>query len=334
MMTRRMLPLLLLTVAQFLLPSSSFLTGAIARRSSSNCPIMLRSSPNDSSNDSSYDSAAAPLLPVMPLDLGEVLLPGQTRHLHLYEARFLSLLETSQAKCNSEVILGLMHGQGMLKLGVLAKLESTTREQVGAGVDLRAVRAVGIGGLTMSDDLPFMQARCDKYLATPSPDQQEDDEGLLSQVLEAWSSVGSLLSKADLRNQELRVDPRSFDSHVEAPGDDDGDLIMRAKAAAGACKNSINPDPHSVKEYASWLCFEVSWNTRQRQRACIKPSDRFEATLTHPSCYSQQGSGIADKVKALEARGTNERLAVGLSLLRERERVLAAKVAIKSAFDD
>ena len=42
---------------------------------------------------------------------------------------------------------------------------------------------------------------------------------------------------------------------------------------------------------------------------------------------------MGDKLKALEAENSEQRLFLGLKLLRERERVLAAKVAIKSAFD-
>ena len=133
----------------------------------------------------------------------------------------MSLLERSQRDCDSQVLLGLMHGDsGMLKLGVLAKLESTTREDVGVGVDLRAIKAVQIRGLTVGDDRPYMQARCEEEDgestgSVASEPEGEEDESILSNVIEVWSSVRSLLSKADLRNHELRVDPRSFDSHVE-----------------------------------------------------------------------------------------------------------------------
>lgn len=187
----------------------------------------------------------------------------------------------------------------MLKLAVLAKLESTTREEVGVGVDLRAVKVCNLVGVESEDDVPFLQARFEGGGVSTGIGQLDQAD----EVLAAWGSVRELLSKADLKTDEIRVDPRSFDRYEVPSGqeDDDEDLMLRARTAAGACTGSVSPDEESVREYLSWLCFE--------------------------------GSGISDKLKALEASNTDQRLAAGLELLRERERVLAAKVAIKSAFD-
>ena len=190
------------------------------------------------------------MLPVLPLDLSEVLLPGQTRHLHLYEARFLSLLTKAQTTCNNEVLLGLMHNGGMLKLAVLAKLESTTREEVGVGVDLRAVKVCNLVGVESEMDVPFLQARFEGGGVHSSGALGEPDQALLDDVQDVWGSVRGLLSKADLKSGEIRVDPRSFDAYEVPAGQDDGDLMLRARTAAGACTGSVSPDAQSVREYA------------------------------------------------------------------------------------
>lgn len=46
--------------------------------------------------------SSALTLPLMPFSINELLLPGQTRYCHLYEARFLSLLEYSLAECDGQ----------------------------------------------------------------------------------------------------------------------------------------------------------------------------------------------------------------------------------------
>ena len=55
-------------------------------------------------------------LPLMPFGADEVLIPGQSRYLHLYEARFLSLFEYCTRECDDDVVLGFFAGDSGFKV--------------------------------------------------------------------------------------------------------------------------------------------------------------------------------------------------------------------------
>jgi hypothetical protein len=73
-----------------------------------------------------------------PFPITELLLPGETKELHLYEARFLSLLK--QALGDGGLAAQLVFAdQGLLSLGSLLAIESCEQREVGCNVVVRAV---------------------------------------------------------------------------------------------------------------------------------------------------------------------------------------------------
>merc|ERR1719484_527461 len=73
------------------------------------------------SNDAGADSPAQAerVVGCMPFDVRELLLPGQSRYLHLYGARFISLFEEAHLKGDRGAIAcGFMTSEGLLRFGV------------------------------------------------------------------------------------------------------------------------------------------------------------------------------------------------------------------------
>ena len=93
------------------------------------------------SNDAGADSPAQAerVVGCMPFDVRELLLPGQSRYLHLYEARFISLFEEAHLKgdrgaiaCSARSIASAASSAGAVAASTQSLWHSTTRRKYGA----------------------------------------------------------------------------------------------------------------------------------------------------------------------------------------------------------
>ncbi|CAI5473245.1 unnamed protein product [Closterium sp. Yama58-4] len=116
--------------------------------------------------DVSSEAGIVMELPCLPFNPAEVFLPGSSKTLHLYEARYLALLEEVLTRSNGllgHVVLEPMRsedGQGMTfvaSYGCLSYVESVRKLQVGALVAVRGVGRIRLQQLTQVE--PFLRGQ-------------------------------------------------------------------------------------------------------------------------------------------------------------------------------
>ncbi|CAI6009412.1 unnamed protein product [Closterium sp. NIES-65] len=146
-------------------------------------------------------------LPCLPFNPAEVFLPGSSKTLHLYEARYLALLEevlTRSSGLLGHVVLEPMRtedGQGMTfvaSYGCLSYVESVRKLQVGALVAVRGVGRIRLQQLTQVE--PFLRGQ----VAVVSDDRPQEGAGAGGTGEEVKGAVEEL--RAVLRDvQELQI---------------------------------------------------------------------------------------------------------------------------------
>ncbi|CAI7740690.1 unnamed protein product [Closterium sp. NIES-54] len=146
-------------------------------------------------------------LPCLPFNPAEVFLPGSSKTLHLYEARYLALLEEVLSRSRGllgHVVLEPMRsedGQGMTfvaSYGCLSYVESVRKLQVGALVAVRGVGRIRLQQLTQVE--PFLRGQ----VAVVTDDRSEEGAGADGADSEVNKAVEEL--RAVLRDvQELQI---------------------------------------------------------------------------------------------------------------------------------
>ncbi|XP_058089895.1 uncharacterized protein LOC131236616 isoform X4 [Magnolia sinica] len=151
--------------------SLKFSTSSSPFLSSSNSPKItipgnfnrLRNRRNRSSKDACFSD-----LPLLPFQSEEVLVPSEMKTLHLYESRFLALLEEAlvSKKLFVHFVLEpvLTSGSSLgasfaARYGSLVLIENVERLEIGALVSIRGIGRVSI--------VKFVQASKDELLQTP-----------------------------------------------------------------------------------------------------------------------------------------------------------------------
>ncbi|XWS23420.1 hypothetical protein CRYUN_Cryun28dG0012600 [Craigia yunnanensis] len=134
-------------------------------------------------------------LPLLPFNMNEVLVPSETKTLHLYEARYLALLEESLLRKKlfvhfvlDPIAISNSGGEASFaaRYGCLVLIESIERLDVGALLSIRGIGRVKI--------LKFLQA--DPYLkgeVRPNQDMVLDSTtNITSKVLQVKEALQSL----------------------------------------------------------------------------------------------------------------------------------------------
>ncbi|KAK9162097.1 hypothetical protein Syun_002999 [Stephania yunnanensis] len=140
--------------------------------------------------------------PLLPFDSSEVLVPSECKTLHLYEARFLALLEESLNRRKNhfvhfvlDPVLTSSSQAGVpfaARFGCLVLVEKVEKLKIGALVSIRGIGRVKITKFVQAE--PYL-----KGLVVPlqdnSPDSVEDINSLVSKLREALSTLNSLQIK-------------------------------------------------------------------------------------------------------------------------------------------
>ncbi|KAL5558435.1 hypothetical protein UlMin_034646 [Ulmus minor] len=138
-------------------------------------------------------------LPLLPFNLNEVLVPSESKTLHLYEARYLALLEESLMKKKKLFVHFVLEPIIMndssaepsfaARYGCLVYIENIERLDVGALVSIRGLGRVKIVEFVQAD--PFL-----KGVVVPEKDKAPENLSSLSskltEVKEALKSLNSL----------------------------------------------------------------------------------------------------------------------------------------------
>ena len=202
-------------------------------------------------------AATSKRLPLMPFGADEVLIPGQSRYLHLYEARFLSLFEYCTRECDDDVVLGFFAGDSaLLRCATRARVDAWERLDVGVGVTVRGVARCTISDVERYNDQPFMVATADiledaDAVAAPASDANE--KAAVDVVSELADEVDSLSARHDIaasRENEIAVDPRAM-SNPETETRRTTSLTQRAAELASTARPERTAEPGTVSEIVS-----------------------------------------------------------------------------------
>ncbi|CAM9974023.1 unnamed protein product, partial [Phaeothamnion confervicola] len=105
----------------------------------------------------------------LPFPVGDTLLIGETRHLHLYEARFLALFERAMKThhgCMAAVTV--VEDGNLLSVASICNVIRWRRKQVGVSVTLRCVGRARLVGVSQS--LPYLSAVASELVDVPDGD--------------------------------------------------------------------------------------------------------------------------------------------------------------------
>uniref|UniRef100_A0A0E0BGS6 Lon N-terminal domain-containing protein n=1 Tax=Oryza glumipatula TaxID=40148 RepID=A0A0E0BGS6_9ORYZ len=186
---------------RLLSPSSPASLHARATRRRHPRAVVRCSSPSPASLD----------LPLLPFQPAEVLIPSECKTLHLYEARYLALLEEALYRKNNSfvhfvldpVVSGSPKASFAVRHGCLVQIESVERLDIGALVSIRGVCRVNIINLLqVPEDEPLQTNIKASLLWSEKEIFEEYNEGFIPALPERLSFAAyqtvSGMSEAEL----------------------------------------------------------------------------------------------------------------------------------------
>jgi len=145
-------------------------------------------------------------LPLLPFQPAEVLIPSESKTLHLYEARYIALLEEALYKRKSSfvhfvldpVVDSSTKASFAVRYGCLVQIESVQKLEIGALISIRGVCRVNISNLL--DMEPY-------FRGTVSPLMDDPYEGIeigtkISKLRESMCNLHSLQMKLKVPEDE------------------------------------------------------------------------------------------------------------------------------------
>ncbi|XP_043711593.1 uncharacterized protein LOC122660377 isoform X1 [Telopea speciosissima] len=238
-------------------------------------------------------------LPLLPFKLDEVLVPSESKTLHLYEARYLALLEESWVRKRLFVhfVLDPILSDGSsavesfaARYGCLVHIENVERLDIGALVSIRGIGRVRIVNFLQAE--PYLTG-----IVVPKHDNFEDYDSDINfevlQLKEALYSLNSLQIKLKASKDEL------LQTHII------NSLRWAEKQPSIDCDEAFFP---LLPERMSFVAFQP----------------------VSGSSESELGALQRDKLRAMEIKVTSERLENSIKLVKQNISVVAAKLAIQS----
>lgn len=239
-------------------------------------------------------------LPLLPFDINQVLVPSESKTLHLYEARFLALLEESLFKKKKFFVHFVLdpiaisgssvEASFAATCGCLVFIENIERLDVGALVSIRGIGRVKIVKFLQAD--PYL-----KGVVVPMQDRVHDYASEMSskvmELKEALYSLNSLEIKLKATKESL-LQTRIANS-----------LTWAEKEPSEDCDEAFVP---SLAERVSFAALQP-----------VSGSSRSELVMLQ-----------REKVRAMDVNDTLQRLEDSLKLVKNNISMVAAKLAIQS----
>ena len=261
-------------------------------------------------------------LGLLPFGLEEALLPGETKQVHLFEARFIQLFADAASKSDSCIGQLLFTTQGAIATTSLLEVEEFRKEEYGVWARLKCV-----GRITLLDiektDFDYVRATVEHLV------DDEEAPGDASALAETHASVVALQRK--LRRQgdddELSIadsadadDERVEWGHEVRDAEDEqctGLPVLVAARREVLLSRGPDAEPYSSLHDA----VSAIW--------AVDDDEAAEATLT--SFAACATLSVSARVKALAAASVAERCEIALEGLQEQQRRLAALSALQAA---
>ena len=298
---------------------------------------------------------------LLPFGLEEALLPGETKQVHLYEARFLQLFEEAESKHASCVGQLLITPSGnVAAVTSLLEIEESRKQDVGVWAKLRCVGRIRLAEV---DQTEFGFVRASVSLVTDDPLEGEDMGKAVGECLEAHAACHELQTKLD---QRANGEASDSEGATSSEGDDERarlESLLNSidSASASAVSSSGMPSsggrvewghevtqgslgfvtalPRVLAARREMLCFrgldEAPASSldehMQRLWGVQTESDAEDQLLSFAAsaCLS-----VKERAMALMETNTLERVQAATASFRESQRRLAAQVALADAAGD
>ncbi|KAJ3671599.1 hypothetical protein LUZ60_007678 [Juncus effusus] len=235
-------------------------------------------------------------LPFLPFVLDEVLIPTESKTLHLYEARFLSLLEEAVSEKNKTFVHFVLDplARNESSFGAsyccLIHIENIKQLPIGALVSIRGIGRVDIVEVVQME--PYLRG-----IVIPVqdniPDQVVQLDSRLSKLRDSIAILHSLQIKLKVPKIEL--------------------LQTQIKSSLLWAESEIQDDYY--QNFVPKLAERVSFSAFQPISGML---DSELETLQR------------EKLRAMELKDTAERLERGIDFVTERIKMVAARLAIQS----
>ena len=125
-----------------------------------------RAGPLVTANSDEPQTAGLWKLGLLPFPLSDCLLPGETKQVHLYEARFIQLFADSAAK-NNDCLGALLFtpGGNVAAVTTLLEVEEFKKEEYGVWARLKCVGRVKLVDVSQTD-YQYVSATCEPFFDT------------------------------------------------------------------------------------------------------------------------------------------------------------------------
>ncbi|KAM1738293.1 hypothetical protein ACFX11_014131 [Malus domestica] len=290
-------------------------------------------------------------LPLLPFPLNEVLVPSESKALHLYEARYLALLEESLTRKKlfvhfvlDPIVIDNSSGEASFaaRNGCLVFIENVERLEVGALVSIRGIGRVKIVKFVQAE--PYL-----KGVVIPVHDRvPESESGLdpkVMQVKEALYSLNSLEIKlkkgivlAVSRSNQNRtgilvaVECCMITKRVEIQ------TVTRASDQMKKVESQVECEAPKEAPLQTRIANSLMWSEKELGSDCDEafiPSlpERVSFAALQPvsgSGESELAKLQLEKLRAMELKDTVQRLDNSLEFVKDNISMVAAKLAIQS----
>ena len=285
-------------------------------------------------------------LNLLPFSLDEALLPGETKQVHLFEARFLELFTEAEAKhsgCVGQLLI--TPGGNVAKITSLLEIEESRKQDIGVWARLRCVGRVELDDVEQTD---FGYARAKVGLVTDKASDPVDEA--VEECLQAHENCRSLEEKLRIKKAEA-----SGGSGVKASDMASGpekDALAEALNKLVDIQSSGSADARVEwgHEVPAVIGFESSLQTvrdKRRECLCFRGLDAPPASALDDNIQKLWGAesekeaeaqllsfsaaaclSTRERARALLETDTLERLQSATASFNEASRRLAAEVAI------
>uniref|UniRef100_A0A7S0RJ41 Lon N-terminal domain-containing protein n=1 Tax=Pyramimonas obovata TaxID=1411642 RepID=A0A7S0RJ41_9CHLO len=280
-------------------------------------------------------------LPCLIFSPQEVFLPGSRKVLHLYEARFLSLLDESMKKTGG--LLGHIicypaneyddSGEGGLaieRVATLCRIEKIERQDIGARVDLVGEARMEVNGIVSTDPYitgTFRQVPtfADPTLYKPTEIEMSNVEGVVRDIRQILDDIIQLSDrlKGPAQGEAEKVAGWQEWGHAEI-----SDLKRSLSWVDGSVVRLEDLASETTMEEIEWADQETLGTSP------LEVAERLSFAVLQLAPASSTSElrhliGVRRDAMGLEC-GLLVRLQLGRDLLEEQVRTLRAKVALKS----
>eukprot|EP00238_Polyblepharides_amylifera_P014900 CAMPEP_0196579152 /NCGR_PEP_ID=MMETSP1081-20130531/17813_1 /TAXON_ID=36882 /ORGANISM="Pyramimonas amylifera, Strain CCMP720" /LENGTH=375 /DNA_ID=CAMNT_0041898625 /DNA_START=343 /DNA_END=1470 /DNA_ORIENTATION=+ len=210
---------------------------SLLRKTHASCNRQIQASSSEWDNGVTVTGATAHELPCLLFQPYEIFLPGSRKVLHLYEARFLALLDECMQETGGLFAHLIYHpnDQGDLRLdrtATLCRIELIEREQVGARVELVAEARLQLQDILRLE--PYIKGTFREVPTMADPTLYQPSEEETASVMELVGKIRSTLNGVIMLSNKLsqgigpsdlppsRPTPGASNTPKRSTSDDDG----------------------------------------------------------------------------------------------------------------